>query len=160
MGWSSLVIGIEEKPTEPRSRYAVTGLYFYDNQVLEIASNLRPSARGELEITDVHQEYLKRDQLEVEIMGRGIVWLDTGTHEALQQATTFVETIEQRQGLQVSCPEEIAYRMGYVTGEQVVKLAKPLMKTNYGHYLIELVQDNESPPERNLSSSHLRRTDK
>jgi glucose-1-phosphate thymidylyltransferase len=159
-GPSGRVIGIEEKPTEPKSRYAVTGLYFYDNQVLEIASNLKPSVRGELEITDVHQEYLKRDQLEVEIMGRGIVWLDTGTHEALQQATSFVETIEQRQGLQVSCPEEIAYRMGYVTGEQVVKLAKPLMKTNYGHYLIELVQDNEAPPERNLSSSHPRRTDK
>ena len=116
-------VGLEEKPKIPRSHYAVTGLYFYDNQVLDIAANLEPSPRGELEITDVNVEYLRRDQLRVEIMGRGMAWLDTGTHDSLLQAADFVKTIEERQGLKVACPEEIAYRMGYIDAEQLVRLA-------------------------------------
>ncbi|MGF1472452.1 MAG: glucose-1-phosphate thymidylyltransferase RfbA [Rubrobacteraceae bacterium] len=135
-------VSIEEKPESPRSHYAVTGLYFYDNQVLDIAANLQPSPRGELEITDVNLEYLRRGQLQVEMMGRGMAWLDTGTHEALQQATNFIETIEQRQGLKVSCPEEIAYRMGYIDAEQVTKLAGPMMKNGYGQYLMEILQED------------------
>jgi glucose-1-phosphate thymidylyltransferase len=135
------VVGLEEKPKEPKSHYAVTGLYFYDNQVLEIARNLEPSARGELEITDVNVEYLRRDQLRVEILGRGMAWLDTGTHEALQQATDFVKTIEDRQDLKICCPEEIAYRMGYIDAEQVIRLAEPLKKNSYGRYLLEMIED-------------------
>jgi glucose-1-phosphate thymidylyltransferase len=136
-------VGLEEKPLKPRSHYAVTGLYFYDNQVLDIAANLTPSARGELEITDVNVEYLRRDQLRVEIMGRGMAWLDTGTHDSLLQAADFVKTIEERQGLKVACPEEIAYRMGYIDAEQVVRLAEPLKNNNYGQYLLELAEDEE-----------------
>ena len=136
-------VGLEEKPLKPRSHYAVTGLYFYDNQVLDIAANLTPSGRGELEITDVNVEYLRRDQLRVEIMGRGMAWLDTGTHDSLLQAADFVKTIEERQGLKVACPEEIAYRMGYIDAEQVVRLAEPLKNNNYGQYLLELAEDEE-----------------
>ena len=137
------VVGLEEKPLKPRSHYAVTGLYFYDNQVLDVASNLEPSARGELEITDVNVEYLRRDKLRVEIMGRGMAWLDTGTHDSLLQAADFVKTLEERQGLKVACPEEIAYRMGYIDAEQVVRLAEPLRNNNYGQYLLELAEDEE-----------------
>jgi glucose-1-phosphate thymidylyltransferase len=135
------VVGLEEKPEKPRSHYAVTGLYFYDNQVLDIAANLTPSARGELEITDVNLEYLGRARLRVEVMGRGMAWLDTGTHESLQQATNFIETIEQRQGLKVSCPEEIAYRMGYLDAEGLSRLAEPMKKSSYGRYLLEIAQE-------------------
>lgn len=137
---SGEVLSIEEKPAQPKSHYAVTGLYFYDNQVLDIASNLEPSERRELEITDINLEYLKRNQLRVEVMGRGMAWLDAGTHESLQQATNFVETIEQRQGLQIACPEEIAYRMGYIDIEQLLRLAEPMKENNYGRYLLELVE--------------------
>jgi len=137
------VVSLEEKPKDPKSHYAVTGLYFYDNQVLEIAQNLEPSSRGELEITDVNVEYLRRGQLQAEIMGRGMAWLDTGTHDALQQATDFVKTIEERQGLKISCPEEIAYRMGYIDAEQIIRLAEPLKNNGYGQYLFELVKEEE-----------------
>ena len=137
------VVGVEEKPKRPRSHYAVTGLYFYDNQVLDIARDLEPSARGELEITDVNVEYLKRGRLRVEILGRGMAWLDTGTHESLKQAADFVKTIEERQGLKISCPEEIAYRMGYIDAEQVVRLAEPLKNSGYGRYLLELLEGDE-----------------
>ncbi len=137
------VVGIEEKPDRPRSHYAVTGLYFYDNQVVDIAAEMKPSPRGELEITDVNVEYLRRGQLQVEQMGRGMAWLDTGTHEALQQATNFIETIEQRQGLKISCPEEISYRMGYIDADQLARLAKPMMKNTYGRYLMDLVNETE-----------------
>ena len=137
------VVGVEEKPKRPRSHYAVTGLYFYDNQVLDIARDLEPSARGELEITDVNVEYLKRGRLRVEILGRGMAWLDTGTHESLKQAADFVKTIEERQGLKISCPEEIAYRMGYIDAEQVIRLAEPLKNSGYGRYLLELLEGDE-----------------
>lgn len=141
LGRDGRVVSLEEKPKRPRSHYAVTGLYFYDNHVLDIARNLKPSARGELEITDVNVEYLRRGQLRVEVMGRGMAWLDTGTHDALHQATDFVKTIEERQGLKISCPEEIAYRMGYIDAEQVIRLAEPLKNNGYGQYLLELMKD-------------------
>jgi len=133
-------VGLEEKPAKPRSSYAVTGLYFYDNQVVEIAAGLRPSARGELEITDVNAAYLRRGQLQVEKLGRGIAWLDTGTHEALLQASTFIQTIEERQGLMVACVEEIAYRMGYITADDVLRIARPMRANSYGQYLLRLVE--------------------
>lgn len=137
------VVSLEEKPENPKSHYAVTGLYFYDNRVLDIAQDLEPSPRGELEITDVNLEYLGRGELQVELMGRGMAWLDTGTHEALQQATSFIETIEQRQGLKISCPEEIAYRMGYISAEQVERLAEPMKKNGYGQYLLEMINSTQ-----------------
>ena len=136
------VVDIEEKPENPKSHYAVTGLYFYDNRVLEIAEGLKPSWRGELEISDVNSEYLKLDDLRVELMGRGMAWLDTGTHESLQQATNFIGTVEERQGLKVSCPEEIAYRMGYIDAEQVACLAEPMKKNDYGQYLLGLLEND------------------
>jgi glucose-1-phosphate thymidylyltransferase len=133
-------LGLEEKPVKPRSPYAVTGLYFYDNQVLDIAAGLKPSARGELEITDVNAAYLRRAQLQVEKLGRGIAWLDTGTHEALLQASTFIHTIEERQGLMVACVEEIAYRMGYITAADVERIARPMKNNSYGQYLLRLIE--------------------
>jgi glucose-1-phosphate thymidylyltransferase len=137
-------VSIVEKPTQPRSSYAVTGLYFYDERVVDIARQIRPSPRGELEITDVNTAYLELGELEVERLGRGTAWLDTGTHESLLQAGLFIETIEQRQGLKISCPEEIAYRMGYIDAAQVERLATSLGKTGYGQYLRQLLQ--EQPP--------------
>jgi glucose-1-phosphate thymidylyltransferase len=132
-------VSIEEKPAQPRSSYAVTGLYFYDNDVLDIAAGLKPSARGELEITDVNREYLRRGALHVERLGRGVAWLDTGTHESLLSASQFVETIEERQALMISCPEEIAYRMGYIGAEQLRSIAMPMRSNSYGQYLLRLV---------------------
>ncbi|NVJ15263.1 glucose-1-phosphate thymidylyltransferase RfbA [Myxococcus sp. AM010] len=134
-------VSLEEKPLRPKSNYAVTGLYFYDNQVLDIAAGLKPSKRGELEITDVNAEYLRRGQLDVELMGRGYAWLDTGTHESLMQASNFIEIIERRQGLKVACPEEIAFRMGYIGAQQLLTLAEPMLKNDYGQYLRALAEN-------------------
>jgi glucose-1-phosphate thymidylyltransferase len=134
------VLGLEEKPPEPRSNYAVTGLYFYDNQVLDIARELKPSRRGEYEITDVNIAYLRRNQLRVEILSRGMAWLDTGTHDALQQASNFVQIIEQRQGMKIACLEEVAFRMGFIEAEQVERLAGPLKNNEYGQYLLKLAR--------------------
>jgi glucose-1-phosphate thymidylyltransferase len=135
-------IGLEEKPAQPKSSFAVTGLYFFDNQVIEIARNLKPSARGELEITDVNLEYLKRGQLRVERLGRGIAWLDTGTHESLVQASNFIQAVEERQGLMVGCLEEIAYRMHYITAEDLARLARAMRGSTYGQYLQHVLEED------------------
>jgi glucose-1-phosphate thymidylyltransferase len=135
------VTGIEEKPQNPKSQYAVPGLYFYDNDVVNIARELKPSERGELEITDVNMVYLQRDDLRVELLGRGFAWLDTGTHEALQQAASYVQAIQERQGLKVSCIEEIAFRLGYIDSEQLENLASKYLKNDYGRYLVELARE-------------------
>ncbi len=142
------VKGIEEKPVQPKSRYAVPGLYFYDNNVVDIAAQIRPSARGELEITDVNTHYLQQDKLKVELLGRGFCWLDTGTHESLQQAASYVQAVQERQGLKIACIEEIAYRLGYIDAEQVEKIAQPMLKNQYGQYLLSLVQEMEMQPQR------------
>jgi glucose-1-phosphate thymidylyltransferase len=142
---SGNVIGIEEKPKKPKSNYAVPGLYFYDNKVIEIAKSLKPSERGELEITDVNLAYLRQKKLKVELLGRGYAWLDTGTHEALQQAASYVQAIQERQGVKIACIEELAFRLGYITADQLANLAKGMMKNDYGQYLQEIANDAENP---------------
>lgn len=137
------VVSIEEKPSHPKSNYVVTGLYFYDNQVVDIAGGLTPSARGELEITDINNEYLRRGQLDVELFGRGIAWLDTGTHESLHQAANYVQTIQARQGLKIACVEEIAFRFGYISRDQLIRLAADMTKNDYGRYLVEIAESAE-----------------
>jgi glucose-1-phosphate thymidylyltransferase len=140
---SGRAISIEEKPTDPRSFYAVTGLYFYDNRVLDVAAALRPSPRGELEITDVNRAYLEWGELQVERLGRGMAWLDTGTHEALLQASSFIHAIEQRQGLKVACPEEVAFKMGFITAEDVLRIAQSMRGNDYGQYLERMIEDED-----------------
>jgi glucose-1-phosphate thymidylyltransferase len=137
---SGRVLSLEEKPTRPKSRYAVTGLYFYDNRVLDIAAHIKPSARGELEITDVNRAYLESGELEAKVMGRGMAWLDTGTHESLLEAAQFIQTIEKRQGMKIACPEEIAWRMGFISAEQLERTIAPLRKSAYGQYLATLLE--------------------
>lgn len=144
---SGRAISIEEKPPKPRSHYAVPGLYFYDVQVVEIAANLKPSARGELEITDVNRVYLERGQLRVEPLGRGFAWLDAGTHESLLQAANFVQAMEERQGMMISCPEEIAYRMGYIGRDELRRLGEAMRNNSYGQYLLRLVEEELPPPD-------------
>ncbi|MFP5305329.1 MAG: glucose-1-phosphate thymidylyltransferase RfbA [Gammaproteobacteria bacterium] len=138
---SGRVVSIEEKPTRPKSRYAVTGLYFYDAEVVSFAKEIRPSARGELEITDLNRLYLKRNALQVELMGRGMAWLDTGTNDSLLDAATFIQTLEKRQGLKIACPEEVAYRSGFISADELRALAEPLMKSGYGAYLMRLLEE-------------------
>jgi glucose-1-phosphate thymidylyltransferase len=154
------VLRIEEKPERPHSHHAVTGLYFYDNRVLDIADNLEPSPRGELEITDVNLEYLLRGELQVEVMGRGMAWLDAGTHESLLQSATFIETLELRQGLKIGSPEEVAYRMGYIDAGQLERLAVPMKKSGYGQYLLELLRDEEGVGERRKDLGAIAQTDR
>jgi glucose-1-phosphate thymidylyltransferase len=141
-------ISLEEKPAHPRSSFAVTGLYFYDNRVLDVAASLRPSPRGELEITDVNRRYLEAGDLVVEKLGRGIAWLDTGTHESLLQASQFVQTIEERQGLMICCPEEIAFRMGYISADDVARIAAPMRRNSYGQYLLRMLEQDQTDPDR------------
>jgi glucose-1-phosphate thymidylyltransferase len=141
---SDRAISLEEKPVHPRSNFAVTGLYFYDHQVVDLAKSLKPSARGELEITDLNRLYLEKSELKVEKLGRGYAWLDTGSHESLLQAANYVETIQDRQGLQISCPEEIAYRMGLIDREHLISLANPLTKNGYGQYLLKLLEEGQA----------------
>ena len=136
------VLSIEEKPPQPKSNYAAVGLYFYDEQITDVAARIQPSARGELEITDVNKAYLQQGKLKAQLLGRGIAWLDTGTHDSMLQASNFVQIVQQRQGLMISCPEEIAYRLGWITAEQVLKTAEPLKKNHYGDYLIRLVKES------------------
>ena len=137
---SGKVLSLEEKPKEPKSNYAVVGLYFYPNKVVEVAKSIKPSARGELEITTVNQEFLKDEQLKVQLLGRGFAWLDTGTHDSLSEASTFIEVIEKRQGLKVACLEEIAFKNGWITKEKLIELAQPMIKNQYGQYLIRLAE--------------------
>lgn len=135
-------MNIEEKPRQPKSNYAIVGLYFYPNRVVEVAKTIKPSARGELEITSVNQEFLKENRLKLQVLGRGFAWLDTGTHESLAEASTFVEVIEKRQGLKIACLEEIAYRKGWISENDLLRLAEPMKKNGYGHYLLNLIESN------------------